>query len=259
MKKIIFISFLLFFACIVKAQFIPASYQIYGKELKYQIMFPEGYTETKTYPLLIFLHGSGERGSDNQKQLIHGKQFLIDNFYAKYPAIVIVPQCPEDDYWTNIEQQEIGDKSTFNFNVGDQMTSSMSILIHLISNWKASGKIDKSKMYVGGLSMGGMGTLELLWRMPRTFAGAFSICGGTNLKKLSLFAKNTSVWLFHGDKDNVVPVENSRNAAKKLKALGCNVKYTEYKGANHNSWDSTFAEKNLPSWLFSQRLSSKKN
>lgn len=258
MKKIRIIYLFFLFPFVVNAQFVPASYQILGKSLKYQILFPEGYSEKKAYPLLVFLHGAGERGDDNQKQLTHGKQFLTDNFHSKFPAIVIAPQCPADDYWANVERHQIGDNYSFQFGTSDQPTTSMLVLQQLIQNWIQSGKVDKSRIYVGGLSMGGMGTFELLWRMPHTFAAAFPICGGTDITKLPLYAKHVSVWLFHGDADAVVPVENSRNAYKSLKQLGGNVKYTEYKGVNHNSWDSVFVEKGLATWLFSQKLNLRK-
>ncbi len=257
MKKLL-TYFLILFPVFMKAQFTPGSYQIRGKSLPYQVMFPEGYSDKKMYPLLIFLHGAGERGNDNQKQLTHGKQFLIDNFYSKYPAIVIAPQCPETDYWSNVERQQIGDKMTFNFGKDEEPTTAMFVLKSLIQNWIESGKIDKTRVYVGGLSMGGMGTLELLWRMPNTFAAAFPVCGGCDQKKIPSFANKTAVWLFHGDVDGVVPVENSRMTYKKLKALNGDVKYTEYKGVNHNAWDSTFVEKQLAPWLFSHQKESKK-
>jgi predicted peptidase len=248
----------LVFPLLLHAQFTPASYQIEGKTLQYQVMFPEGYSPGKTYPLLVFLHGAGERGNDNQKQLTHGKQFLIDNFYSKFPAIVIAPQCPADDYWANVERHQIGESYTFRFGISNQPTTSMQVLQQLVRNWIKSGKVDPSRIYLGGLSMGGMGTFELLWRMPQTFAAAFPICGGTDLTKLPLYAKHTALWLFHGDVDAVVSVENSRNAYKTLKQLGSNVKYTEYKGVNHNSWDSVFVEKELAAWLFSQKLNLRK-
>ena len=99
----------------------------------------------------------------------------------------------------------------------------------LVKDWLSSGKVDANRVYIGGLSIGGMGTLELLWRMPQTFAAAFPICGGGDLNKLPIYAKNTAVWLFHGDEDSIVPVENSRSIYNRLKELGCDVEYTEYK------------------------------
>jgi len=253
MKKGIFI--LVFLACSLLgfAQFKPASFMINGYTLPYQVMFPENYDETKAYPLLIFLHGAGERGNDNQKQLTHGKQFLIDNFQSAYPAIVIAPQCPADSYWANVVRHQLDDKMTLTFGLSDDATQPMSTLIALINYWLSSGKVDTEKVYAGGLSMGGMGTLELLWRMPRTFAAAFPICGGGDLNKLPLYARSTGVWLFHGGNDSVVPAQNSRDIYKILKESGGDAEYTEYKGVNHNSWDNTFQEKGLAPWLFKHK------
>jgi predicted peptidase len=255
MKKYLIINICLFaFVLSVQAQFISASFMRKGKTLPYQVMFPEGYDSKRAYPLLLFLHGAGERGNDNQMQLTHGKQFLTDNFFAKYPAIVIAPQCPQDSYWANVERHQVGDGITFDFNTGEDKTDAMQLVTLLLANWLHSGKIDRTRVYVGGLSMGGMGTLELLWRMPNTFAAAFAICGGTNLDKLPVYAANTAVWLFHGDADSVVPVGNSRSITRQLEKLAGEVRYTEYKGVNHNSWDSVFVEKDLPSWIFSHQL-----
>jgi beta-lactamase class A/poly(3-hydroxybutyrate) depolymerase len=253
MKKI-YLSLLLLFCWLSGfAQFKNASFMVNGYTLPYQIMFPENYDEAKQYPLLVFLHGAGERGNDNQKQLIHGKQFLIDNFYTGNQAIVIAPQCPENSYWTNVKRHQIDNKTTFGFGATDTATLPMQTLVSLVRDWMSSGKVDTERVYAGGLSMGGMGTLELLWRMPDTFSAAFPICGGTDLNKLSLYAKNTAVWLFHGDEDSVVPVENSRSAYKKLKELDCDAEYTEYKGVSHGSWINAFQEKGLASWLFKHK------
>ena len=218
---------MLLFSISLFAQFTSASFQYIGYKLPYQIMYPENYDSSKRYPLVVFLHGAGERGNDNQKQLTHGKQFLIDN--------------------------EINGRSEFTFGLTDKPTRSMETLISLVNWWVSSGLIDTNRIYVGGLSMGGMGTFELLWRMPNTFAAAFPICGGSANDILNLYAKNTAVWIFHGEVDNVVSPDFSRNAYNRLKELGCDVKYTEYEGVNHGSWNNVFAEKELIPWLFDHK------
>lgn len=250
MKKSLFTISFLICSIFSYAQFKNASFMIDGYTLPYQIMYPEDYDETKAYPLVVFLHGAGERGNDNQKQLTHGKQFLIDNFQLAHPSIVIVPQCPSDSYWANVMRHQIDNNMTLTFGVSDNPTRTMSTLMALIEYWLSSGKIDTKKVYVGGLSMGGMGTFELLWRMPDTFAAAFPICGGGDLSKLPIYAKNIAVWIFHGSDDSVVPAQNSRNIYKTLKEQGTDVEYTEYPGVNHNSWDNVFLENGLATWLF---------
>lgn len=250
MKSRIILFCLLFCTLSGYAQFQKASFQIDGVSLPYQVSFPENYDESKKYPLLVFLHGAGEKGEDNEKQLVHGKDFLLQNTQSKYPAIVIVPQCPTNNFWANVQRHSIQGKITFTFGASDKPSVAMEILIALVSDWLSSGKVDLSRVYVGGLSMGGMGTLEILWRMPNTFAAAFPICGGGDLSKADSFAKNTSLWLFHGAEDSVVPVTHSREMYAALRAKGCETKYTEYEGVNHNCWDNVFQEKDLFAWLF---------
>jgi predicted peptidase len=244
-------TFLLFILTIqiVPAQFQPASYMIKGNRLPYQVLFPENYDSKQQYPLVVFLHGAGERGSDNEKQLVHGKDFLVNNFYRKHKAIVIAPQCPENSYWSNVSYHEVGDMKTFNFNKTDQPTTAMETLMALVDEWVGSGKINSNQVYVGGLSMGGMGTLEIIWRKPDTFAAAFAICGSSNPDKVNLYSRKTAVWLFHGEKDSVVPVDFSRNLYKTLLENNCNAFYTEYPGIDHNSWENVFQEKGLTNWL----------
>lgn len=255
MKNKLLLIVCIFIGCakLCNAQFEEASFQINGGKLPYQISFPDNYDEMKQYPLLIFLHGAGERGTDNQNQLVHGKDFLVENTKSKYPAIVIAPQCPEYSFWANVKRQSIGSKNKFDFEGLEESSFAMNLLEQLINEWLKSGQIDTKQVYIGGLSMGGMGTLELLWRMPNTFAAAFPICGGGDTNKTDRFAQNTAVWLFHGDSDSVVPVEFSREMYKTLKEKGCDVKYTEYKGVDHNSWDNAFKDENLFPWLFNHR------
>lgn len=254
MKKFALICLLALFAVSSFAQqFQSASFTIVGNSLPYRIMFPKDYDESKKYPLLIFLHGAGERGNDNQKQLALGEQFLINNFYSTNSSIVIVPQCPQTSYWANCKRHEIAGKMSFAFGITEEPTEAMKTLIYLIDDWLASGKINTSKVYVGGLSMGGMGTFELLWRKPNTFAAAFPICGGADLNKMPLYARNTAVWIFHGAADSVVPVKYSQEAYNMLKLLGCDARYTEYPGVDHASWDNVFQEKRLVKWLFDHK------
>ena len=253
MKSKLLIVFLFLCSTLTYAQFESASYMINGYTIPYQVMFPKDYDATKQYPLLVFLHGAGERGSDNEKQLTHGKDFMIDHFQAEYPAIVIAPQCPEGSYWSNVEKQTLGNKTTFTFGLSDKATPSMETLVYLITNLINSGKVDQSKVYVGGLSMGSMGTYELLWRMPNTFAAAFAICGGGDISKVQYYTKNTALWIFHGSADSVVPVQFSQQMYEALKSVGNEVKYTEYPDVNHGSWINVFQNKELVPWLLSHK------
>lgn len=220
--------------------------------LPYRIMYPKDYDKNKTYPLILFLHGAGERGDDNEKQLKHGSSFFIKNNQSDFPAIVIAPQCPANSFWATFEGRTKEGKYIF----AKDPNPSMKGLMKLVDYWLNSGKVDKSRVYVGGLSMGGMGTFEILQRMPNTFIAAFPICGGGDIKGMKEYAKNTAVWIFHGAKDDIVPVERSRESYEALKEAGCEVKYTEYPDDKHESWNSVFKDTELMPWLFKHKKKS---
>jgi len=222
--------------------------------LPYRIFFPDNFDSTKKYPMLFFLHGVGERGNNNEAQLVHGASlFIKKEIHTKYPAIVVLPQCPATDYWSNVNivTDENG-KRNFQFKKDGVPTDALFMVKELVNYMLTYYPIKKDQVYVGGLSMGGMGTYELVRRMPDTFAGAFAICGGANVETAPQL-KNTNWWIFHGEKDRVVPVELSKAMNTALKASGADVKLTIYPEDGHDSWTSTFAEPDLMDWLFSNR------
>jgi predicted peptidase len=253
-RKIIFLLMLAILPVMLKAQ-DSGSYEranfVSGKDtLPYRILLPRNFDESKKYPVLFFLHGAGERGNDNQSQLVHGsKLFLKDESREKFPAIIIVPQCPANSFWSNVKI-ESPEKWGFTFQKGGKPTLAMELLIKLVKDIQAKPYADRSRFYVGGLSMGGMGTLEILRRQRKTFAAAFSICGGDNVGNVKKYRK-VPIWFFHGGKDDVVPPVNSERVVAALKTMGAEVKFTVYPEANHNSWDQAFAEPEFLSWLFS--------
>jgi len=228
---------------------------IHGTDtLKYRALYPENFDATKKYPVVFFLHGRGESGNDNEKQLTHGgKMFLTDSFRKNFPAIVIFPQCAEDSYWANVEIEEAGGKRFFTFVKGGRPTKSMALVLGLVNKVEKETYTDKSKIYIGGLSMGGMGTFEVLRRKPQTFAAAFAICGGDNEVNVKKY-KNTPLWIFHGGLDDIVSPQFSYSVYRELKKLGHEPKFTIYPKANHNSWDPAFAEPELMPWLFSHYI-----
>ncbi len=218
--------------------------------LPYRILFPDNYDKSRNYPLVIFLHGSGERGNDNAAQLVHGSALFADSANrADFPAIVVFPQCPANEYWAPIKARENG----FSYVNNTPPTEPMQLVIRLISELKKTEKIDSKRMYVLGLSMGAMGTYDLICRYPRMFAAAVPICGGVSIDRLKKI-KNMPVRIFHGAADNLVSPEHSRNAYKELILLGSkHVLYTEYPGVGHNSWTNAFAEPDFVSWIFSNK------
>jgi len=228
-----------------------------GDTLPYRVLLPLNYDSSKAYPLLIFLHGRGESGNDNKKQLTHGARlFLADSVREQYPAIVVFPQCAAADYWSNV--QTVADKNgkrTFYFVADGDPSRSMRLLTSLTDNLFRQYKIRRQQVYVMGLSMGGMGTFELVRRRPGVFAGAVAICGGADPATAAAI-RQPGWWIFHGAKDDVVLPSFSRQMVAALRKTGARVRYTEYPGANHNSWDPAFAEPGLLKWLFSQHKKS---
>ena len=223
--------------------------------LQYRLLLPAAGLSGK-YPLIIFLHGAFEKGDDNEKQLsIGGHFFLRDSIRKNYPAYILFPQCPEDDSWAYFENKidfTTGFATDWNFPFRKEPTPVISVLKKLIDSLAASGKIAADKIYIAGLSQGGMGVLDMCARYPETFAAAISICGAGEPMSARLFARKVAVWLFHGDKDPVVPVDFARDFYKRLKRLNASVRYSEYKGVEHNCWANAFAEPELMSWLFGQ-------
>jgi len=222
-----------------------------GDTLQYRMLLPENFDPAKEYPVLFFLHGAGERGSDNEAQLIHGsKLFLKPEVRKNFPAIVIFPQCPKNDFWANVKFGDGKSNERFGFQKGGKPGKAMALLMGLLGKFKSEKFTDNARFYVGGLSMGAMGTFELLRRKPKAFASAFAICGGDHVENVKKY-KKIPLWVFHGGKDTTVPIEKSEIVVNELKRLNGNVKFSIYPEAGHNSWDSAFAEPEFLSWLFS--------
>ena len=230
-----------------------------GHELPYRILYPKGYAEAsadrkKKYPLVLVLHGAGERGNDNEKQLTHGgKLFLQDKNRSDFPAVVIFPQCPTDSYWASVKIDRAKSPLDLQFDYHRPITWPLKAARILVKKMARDKRIDKKRLYITGLSMGGMGTFEMISRYPKVFAAAAPICGGGDTTYCEKFAKRVPLWVFHGDKDNVVAPRHSREMVAKLQALGADVQYSEYLDVNHNSWDNAFAEPDFMSWLFGHK------
>lgn len=237
-----------------KSDFIKNVFVSKGDTLPLRILYPENFDSTKTYPLVLFLHGRGESGSENEKQLTHGSQMFLDAAFRKnYPAVVIFPQCGNDSYWANVRVvAEEKEKPNSGFKTYEKLTKAMMLLTKYTDQLKYLSYLDQNQFYVGGLSMGGMGTLELLRRKRNTFAAAFVICGGDTPKNVKKY-DNVPLWLFHGEKDDVVNPQFTKNVAKELEKRNAEFKLTLYPNAYHDSWENAFAEKDLLPWLFSHK------
>ncbi|WP_373512278.1 prolyl oligopeptidase family serine peptidase [Persicitalea sp.] len=223
-----------------------------GNTLPYRLLFPENYDKAQKYPLILFLHGAGERGNDNEKQLVHGANMFLDaQNRERFPAIVVMPQCPEESYWSSVKVDRDKRPMTFNFDYSNSSNWPLEAAYDLVKQMVGEESVDTRRLYIMGLSMGGMGTFEQVYRHPKAFAAAAPICSGADVAAYDKRVRKTPFWVFHGDADSVVPVKNSREIVEKLKTVKVPVKYTEYPGVNHNSWDNAFAEPELLPWLFS--------
>lgn len=203
------------------------------QDLPYRFLLPRVYDASKKYPLVLFLHGSGHRGTDNEKQLTNGYGadfFLEDSLRAKYPAFVIFPQCPVDQHWEN--------------EWGTTRVES------LLNDLETRYLIDKTRIYVGGLSNGGTGTYALVSLNPDWFAAAFVIAGHGDESKVSLMTK-TKWWVFQGEDDLSITLNEAEHMVDALRKAGATVKFSRYPGVAHESWHRAFAEPTFCQWVFS--------
>lgn len=226
---------------------------VYNKrQLPYRFLLPENYSPEQSYPLLIFLHGAGERGSDNSLQLVHGSEyFLAPEIRSQFPAIVVFPQCPEEGYWASIKSRSGSNK--FEYFRRPRSNPYLRGVEKLIKDFQKNYTIDTDRIYVGGLSMGGMGTYELVYRNPRKFAAAFAICGGAHPKTAKRLRR--PAWrIDHGYMDDVVPLILSERMVDALKQNQANVQWNIHKGVGHDSWDQVFSDSSWLPWLFSHSL-----
>lgn len=209
------------------------------------------------YPLVIFLHGAYQKGFDNESQLaIGGRFFLRDSIRKNYAAYVLFPQCPVADLWAYFETSvdtATGKTNRIIFPFHKKPTDISNALMQLIDSLVRSDRIDTTRIYIAGLSQGGMGVLDLIARHPERFAAALSICGAGDVNTCKRFAGRVALWLFHGEQDNVVPVYFSRGYFKRLQKLKSDVRYSEYQNVQHDSWNNAFKEPEFMSWLFSKQ------
>ena len=225
---------------------------IEGKTFHYRVFVPKGWSRKKPWPVILFLHGAGERGDDNLAQTRVGLGPSILRQQDTFNSIIVMPQCPANRWWSEPDMQTMALKSL------DQTAKEFNA--------------DRRRTYLTGLSMGGYGSWTMAATNPKMFAAIVVVCGGVrppprlNLPQaMTGFAAEadpygavaarvgkTPVWVFHGDADLAVPVTESRNIVEALKAARGDVRYNEYAGVGHNSWDKAYAEPELFPWLMSQ-------
>lgn len=198
-------------------------------ELDYLLYLPDDYETTTTeFPLVLFLHGAGERGDDLEKVTVHGPPKLVKNG-KKFPFILVSPQCPNGKWWN------------------------MESLTLLLDDVQSRLRVDKSRIYVTGVSMGGYGTWELALTQPDRFAAIVPICGGSRTYMGRLLT-HMPVWAFHGAKDTVVNPRESEEMVAAINAAGGDAKLTIYPDATHDSWTRTYENPEVYEWMLQQQL-----
>ena len=223
-----------------------------GGSLNYRLLVPGGYDPagTAAYPVVLFLHGAGERGTDNKAQLKWGGPQLATTLQAAGPCFVVAPQCPPDKQWVNTPWAK-GSYSAERVAISDELT----MAIEAVETVTRQFKIDRSRVYVMGLSMGGYGAWDAVVRRPDLFAAAVPICGAGDPSAADKI-KHVAVWAFHGGADTVVPPAGSREMAEALRRAGATdetLVHTEFPGVGHNSWTPAWGMKGLFEWLLARK------
>jgi predicted peptidase len=200
-------------------------------QMGYLLYLPKDYEKQASWPLVLFLHGAGERGNDLEVVKMHGPPKLIAAG-KDFPFIVVSPQCPKDMWWEPIE------------------------LVALIDDISSKYKVDPDRIYVTGLSMGGFGSWRLAAYAPERLAAIAPICGGGETYWTKQFVQ-LPVWAFHGAKDTAVPLERSQSMIDALKKNGGDPKLTVYPEAGHDSWTATYDNPEFYEWLLMQKRAKK--
>ncbi len=219
-----------------------------GTVLPYRLLLPDNYDKNGKYPLIIFFHGAGERGNDNELQFFHCVQYIYDN--VPEDCIIVAPQCPLDNQWVDTPW------SGGTYSVDDVPVSNvLKAAVGLIEKLKQKHAIDPDRIYAAGLSMGGFAVWDIITRYNDMFAAGVAICGSGDPSKAKVL-KDTPMFVFHGAQDTAVPVSGSRDTVDAIRQAGSTViEYKEYPEAGHGIWNAAFAEDRLLEKLFKCKLS----
>lgn len=245
------ISFLAFLFCLSNqfafsqssSRFSINRYIEKGDTLNYRLLFPDADTFRK-YPLVIFLHGSGERGNDNEAQLKWGvTNFATDENMMRHPALVIAPQCPEHQGWSNFSRTDMKLQPT--------PSKPMELLIGLIHELIKTMPVDTNRIYITGLSMGGYGTYDAIERYPNLFAAAVPVCGAGDTLRVSSIA-HIPIWIVQGAEDPAVTPNFALDMLNALTRAGAHPGFTQYPEVGHFSWLGAYSDPLIMEWLFRQ-------
>lgn len=215
--------------------------------LNYRLLISDADTVSR-YPLVVFLHGAGERGSDNEAQLKWGvKNFADDQIMKNYRPIVVVPQCPENMSWGNYSYDE-----TLMLEQKPTATKPLALVMELIDQLITDLPVDPNRIYITGLSMGGIGTFDAISLFPNKFAAAVPVCGAGDISKAQIIS-GIPLWIFQGALDPVVSPQYGRDMFETLTDLGARPGFTEYPETGHFVWIAAYSDPMMLNWLFRQR------
>ncbi|MBE6625784.1 MAG: hypothetical protein E7628_01195 [Ruminococcaceae bacterium] len=235
-------------ATVVKDTYVNAAEDNY--EVAYTVILPTDYKETEYYPVLLFLHGAGERGNDNVNQL----NLVIDDLFATRPellenTIIIAPQCPTDDQWVNTPWEN-GNYSVDEIPESKALKTALKILDEVSAAYGG----DRAQTYIMGISMGGYGTWDAIMRHPELFAAAVPICGAADPTKAEVL-KDMPIRTYHGSSDNVVPADGTRVMSRAIRAAGNkDFYYKSLNGVGHNAWEYAAVDGEMIDWLYTHTL-----
>ncbi len=216
--------------------------------LPYRLLLPDNYDENAEYPLVVFFHGLGERGDDNELQFTHCVQYIYDN--VPEDCIIVVPQCPLDNQWVD-RPSGSGTYSTDDIPESNEINA----VIELIDELKENYAVNSDRVYATGISMGGFAVWDVMTRHNDMFAAGIAVCSGGDPSKAEVL-KDTPMFVFHGVYDMSVPVSGSRDTVEAIRNAGSTViEYTEYPNGSHSIWNQAFAEPELLDKLFKCKLS----
>ena len=214
--------------------------------LPYRLLYPKNYDSHMRYPLLVFLHGSGTRGRDNEAQLRDLPDVFLEDYYrTTFPCFIVVPQCPEAQVWVHFPHFPNSLKAT------DTPATAARLVLSLLTRLAAQLPVDDRRLYLTGYSMGGEGTFDLIARKPELFAAAVPVCPVADTANAALI-KDNNIWVFHGAADKVNDVHYSRLMINALRRQREDPLYTEYPGVGHRPWIKAYREPDLIPWMFSQ-------
>lgn len=224
-----------------------------GATLAYRMSAPQFPEPGKRYPLILFLHGSGECGDDNLKQIKVGLPALMASLLKRGESVIVVaPQCPSGSWWVKALAR------TPEYAASAEPASPLALTLELCRTLVAERAADPERLYITGLSLGGFGTWDAVQREPGMFAAAAPVCGGGDIRRVREI-RRLPLWVFHGAEDKNVSVECSRRMVAALRQAGSRtVRYTEYEKAAHNVWDRAYADPELAAWLLKQKRAGKR-